>query len=228
MFDTLLASHPIGTPWNRAVVPALVFHTLLVVAAVSSTATPNASAPPVARDTIRMELAEPAEPLPPKISEPPRSDLDEALPEPPRAPDIRFHVPELQPQPLSFSGLGRPESSPGSLLRLSGESSVSPDSLRAVFSTAEVDELPQLLGGLHPRYPEELGRAGVSGLVQVQYVVGSDGKVDERSVRVVASSHPAFLREALQALRDSRFKPARRGGRPTAVLVQQTIRFSYR
>ena len=70
-----------------------------------------------------------------------------------------------------------------------------------------------------------LERAGVSGVVQVEYVVGSDGRVDPQSVRVLASTHPAFLLAALEALRDARFKPARRGGRSIAVLVQQTIRF---
>ena len=68
----------------------------------------------------------------------------------------------------------------------------------------------------------------MSGLVQVQYVVGADGRVDERTIRVLASSHPAFVVAALQALGDSRFKPARQGGRPTAVLVQQTFRFRAR
>jgi TonB family protein len=65
-------------------------------------------------------------------------------------------------------------------------------------------------------------------MVQLQFVVGSDGRVDERSIRVLVSSHPGFMLAALQALKGSRFKPARHGGRPTAALVQQTIRFSYR
>jgi len=100
--------------------------------------------------------------------------------------------------------------------------------LHSVFGAVEVDELPELMAEFRPRYPDGLRRAGVSGLVQLQYVVGSDGRVAERSVRVLTSSHPAFLLAALLALRDSHFKPARRGGRPAAVLVQQTIRFRYR
>jgi protein TonB len=37
-------------------------------------------------------------------------------------------------------------------------------------------------------YPEALRRQGVSGLVQVQFIVGSDGKVEAGSVEIVAAS----------------------------------------
>lgn len=117
----------------------------------------------------------------------------------------------------------------GSLLQRNSDESPAPrDSSGPVFSAIEVDDLPELTEELHPRYPDSLRRAGVSGLVRVQYVVGSDGRMDPQTITVLASSHPAFLLSALEALHDARFKPARRGGRPVAVLVQQTIRFRYR
>jgi periplasmic protein TonB len=229
MFDTLLASSTIiGAPRARPVMAALLFHILLIAAAVSSTASPDAGPRPVARDTIRLALTEQATSSPPKSPESLRPGPDAVIPRVPRVPSIPLDAPEFQPPRLSLSPLGRPESSQTSLHRNFGESRVSGDSSRPLFSTIEVDELPEPVEGFQPRYPDELRRAGVSGLVQVQYVVGSDGRVDEQSIRVLASSHPAFLLAALQALRGSRFKPARRGGRPVAVLVQQTIRFWYR
>jgi protein TonB len=100
--------------------------------------------------------------------------------------------------------------------------------VRSVIGVTEVDEPPELLEALSPRYPDGLRRAGVSGLVQVQYVVGSNGRIREGTVRVVVCSHPDFALATLDALHDARFKPARRGGRPEAVLVQQTFRFGYR
>lgn len=228
MFDTLLPSHTLGAPWTRAVMSALLLHVLLIVAAVSGTASPDARARPVARDTIRLTITEEATPSPPKSAESLPSRPEAVIPEAPRVPDIPLNAPEFQPPQLSFSPLGRPESSQTSLRRNFGESPVSRDSSRSVPSTIEVDEPPELAEELQPHYPDKLRRAGVSGLVQVQYVVGSDGRVDERTIRVRASSHQAFLLTTLRALRDSRFKPARRGGRPVAVLVQQTIRFRYR
>jgi protein TonB len=99
------------------------------------------------------------------------------------------------------------------------------DSSRAVFNAVEVDQLPELVGDLRLRYPVGLERAGVSGVVVLEYVVGSDGRVNPGSVRALSSSHPAFFQAALEALRDARFKPARKWGRSIAVLVQQRIRF---
>ena len=228
MFETLLASPPIGARWPRTAMAALLFHVLLIAAAVSTTASPHGGTPPLARDTIRLAITEQATPLPPKSPAAPRSRPDAVIPEAPRVPDLRVDAPEVQSPPLSFSPLAGPLSSRSSLNRNSEGSPVPPDVSHPVFSTGEVDELPELTEELHPRYPEELRRAGMSGLVVVQYVVRSDGRVDRQTVRVLASSHQAFARAALEALRDSRFKPARRGRRPVAALVQQTFRFRYR
>jgi periplasmic protein TonB len=227
MFDTLLASHAIGTRWTRAVTAALILHILLIAAAVSRTASSHVGIRPVARDTIRLELAE-VRPSSPKGDEAPPSGPEPIIPDLPGVPDIPLGAPEFQLPTFSYSPPGRAQPRPEFFHRNSGESGGSADTVRLVFSTTEVDELPEPMDQPHPRYPDGLRRAGVSGLVQLQYVVGSDGRVDERSVRVLVSSHPGFLLAAFQALRESRFKPARRAGRPTAVLVQQTIRFDYR
>jgi protein TonB len=89
----------------------------------------------------------------------------------------------------------------------------------------KVDELPQLLTNPHPEYPDGLRRAGVSGAVEVEYVVGTDGLIELRSIRVLSSDHDRFTAAVLQALRDARFKAARRAGLAVAVRVRQTIRF---
>ena len=227
MFETLLASSTAGAPWIRAVTGALVFHTLLIVGAISGTGSPRAATLPLARDTIRMELAQ-VRPSLPKGAETSRPESKMIVPRPAGVPEIDLVAPALQLPPFGFSTPGLPQSSQRSLPWASGESAAPGDTSRLIFSTEEVDQLPELVEELHPRYPGALQRAGVSGLVQLEYVVGSDGWVDGRSVRVLHSSHPAFLLAAVEALRKSRFKPARRGGRPTAVLVQQTIRFRYR
>lgn len=224
MFDTLLVSHATGAPWTRAVTVALTFHILLIAAAVSRTASPPAGLRPVARDTIRLELAE-VRPSPARVRPP---GLEPIVPAP-------FEVLGFDPGPvdlelplLSYQLPGQRQLDPGLLLRSPGAAGGSTDTIPPVFDTTELDELPEQLAQPNPRYPDGLRRAGVSGLVQLQFVVGIDGKVDERSVRVLTSSHPAFTLAAFQALRESRFRPARLGGRPAAALVQQTTRFSYR
>ena len=145
---------------------------------------------------------------------------------PPEVPDIALGVPEVALPAFELSTPGGSRKS-DALLPGTSRSVASGDTLPPTFGLGEVDQPPELVGELHPRYPDALRRAGVSGLVRLEYVVGSDGKIEEESIRVLHQSHPAFLLAAVEALRQSRFKPARRSGRPAAALVQQTIRFSY-
>ena len=227
MLDAILAPHAIGAPRISAVLTALLLHVVLIIAAVGNTASPRAATRPIARDTIQLQMTELVELSRPEPAKSPRSGSDAILPQRPQLPAIPINALEFQPPRLSFTA-GRPETTLTALHQRFPNSRVSPDAWPFVFSASDVHEPPVLLQELHPRYPEALQRTGVSGLVQVQYVVGRNGRIDERSVRVLGSSHPAFLLSALEALRNARFKPARRSGRPEAVLVQQTIRFRHR
>ncbi len=85
-------------------------------------------------------------------------------------PDIVLEAPEYQLRPLSYRTPGRPQPNPRLLYPNPGESGGSPDTMRLVFLPTEVDELPEMVEELHPRYPDGLHRAGVSGLVQLQYL----------------------------------------------------------
>jgi periplasmic protein TonB len=227
MFDTLPASHAIHAPLTRTIIIALVLHLLTIAAAIRSTASPPAGTRLVARDTIRLEMSL-VEASQAKSEQALQTRLEPIIPGPPDVPDIPMTGPEFQAPPLSVGQPGRPESHETSPQPGSGESTPLLDSSPAIFGSMEADEPPELQGELQLHYPEGLRRAGLSGLVQVQYVVKSNGRVDARSIRVLSSSHPAFLMAAVQALRGARFRPARQGGRPTAVLVQQTIRFRQR
>ncbi|MEA2724434.1 MAG: periplasmic protein TonB [Gemmatimonadales bacterium] len=231
MFDTLLESPSIGARWTRAVTAALIFHILLIAAALSRTASFPAGLPRVTRDTIRLELGD-VRPSPTRAKARPPG-LEPIVPAPFDVPDIDLDVPELPLSSLRYPSLSyyppnQLQFNPGLRQRSPGGGASSFDTTPPVFDAPVLDELPVLLAQPYPRYPDGLRRAGMSGVVQLQFVVGSDGRVDDRSIRVLVSSHPGFTLAAFQALRESRFKPARRGGRPTAVLVEQTIRFSYR
>jgi protein TonB len=223
MFDILLASSTVRTRWSHAVTGALILHIVLIAAALHGRGISPAAAPPAPPDTIRMELALVRPTLPNGAPASP-SDRETMVPPPPEVPDIALGAPEVA---LPSFELGVSQSSRTPFLWTAG-SAASGDTLRPTFDPGEVDQPPELVGELHPRYPDALRRAGVSGLVRLQYVVGIDGKIEEGSIRVLHQSHPAFLLAAVGALRQSRFKPARRNGRPAAALVQQTIRFSYR
>lgn len=100
------------------------------------------------------------------------------------------------------------------------------DSAR-VYELTEVDVIPRprntktFAQALQHGYPPHLRQAGVSGLVQVAFVVGADG--EPRDVRVIRTSDPSFDAPSVQAVSLLRFAPAQLQGRPVAVRVEQPI-----
>lgn len=155
MFDTLPASQNLGRPWTHATLVALLSHGLLIVAAVVSTDSPLPGTRPIARDTIRLDISE--------VAQPSRSQAEEFIPELPQVPDIPINAPEFQAPRLSFTPPGLPETIRTPLRPSSGRSPPSLDAMRSVIGATEVDQPPELLEALHPRYPDGLRRAGVSG-----------------------------------------------------------------
>ena len=77
-----------------------------------------------------------------------------------------------------------------------------------------------------PYYPEMLRLAGVTGEVRVQYVVDTLGRVEAKSIRILASSHDLFASAVREVLPRQRFLPAEIGGRKVRMLVQQPFSFT--
>ena len=88
-----------------------------------------------------------------------------------------------------------------------------------VFDLASLDQQPvaQLQGP--PTYPFEMRRAGVAGEVTVDFIVDTNGYV--QNAYAVKSSQREFEQAAVQAVSKWKFKPGRKGGRnvPTHMLV---------
>lgn len=76
-----------------------------------------------------------------------------------------------------------------------------------------------------PRYPSILRTAGVEGEVLAQFVVGTDGRVEMESFKVVRTSHALFEQSVRDALASMRFTPAKVGGKAVRQLVQQPFVF---
>jgi TonB family protein len=221
MFETLPASFKGTPPAARVITSAFLFHAVLIGVAITRTASSGVLAPQVARDTIRVDLA---------IIEERQGNLAPQIPAPamPAAPSVPS--PSIPPPAVEIPTVGSPNpltpAAPGAApLPSSRPPQDVLDSLPSFFRSGDVDDLPQLLTGLHPDYPEALRRAGVGGAVEVEYVVGPDGRVQSRSVRVLSADHHQFVPSVVQALVSARFTAARRGGQSVAVLVRQTIRF---
>jgi periplasmic protein TonB len=223
MFEALSPSFSAAAASRaRAIMSAVLLHAVVIGVAVTSTASSGMSAPQVARDTIRVDLAivEERPDDPPSVPPAPPMPSAPTVPNSPAAaarvelPELDFHGPVTVVPPLP-----NPPATP--LTQSAGRA----DSAPSILRSSEVDELPRLLTDLHPEYPRVLRSAGVSGAVEIEYVVGKDGRVESASLHVRTTDHAQFTASVVQALRSARFKAAQRSGQPVAVLVRQTIRF---
>ena len=98
--------------------------------------------------------------------------------------------------------------------------------------------LPEVLEKVQPKYPPLARNAGIAGRVVVHALVDVDGRVaraevveseghlDESGLGMVTNL--GMKKSALEAVRQWRFKPATCAGRPIAVWVSQTVKFSLR
>jgi periplasmic protein TonB len=91
-------------------------------------------------------------------------------------------------------------------------------------AVAEETEAPVPVRMVPPKYPHEMRKEGVGGVVTVTCIIDESGNVTEPVVQ--KASHDAFVKPALEALKKWKFKPAKRGGTPVPLKVSIPIQFS--
>ncbi|MBI1851247.1 MAG: energy transducer TonB [Planctomycetes bacterium] len=116
---------------------------------------------------------------------------------------------------LSFSSGGR--------IGGTGTAGAMDENLESAFTLAEIDQKPRAVFQAAPLYPAEMRGKKVEGSVIVIFVVDSDGKVT--SPRVEKSSHPAFEKPAVDAVKQWKFEPAVKAGQRVDCKVRVPIRF---
>lgn len=89
---------------------------------------------------------------------------------------------------------------------------------------AEGTEPPVPVRTVAPKFPEEMRRAGNSGLVTVSCLIDEKGNVNDP--KVVKSSNDAFTGPALEALSKWKFKPAKKDGEAIAIRVNIPVQFN--
>ena len=89
---------------------------------------------------------------------------------------------------------------------------------------------PQLIREVRPGYTVEAMRAKVQGRVELDVVVLADGSVDPKRIRVVHSLDTTFGldAQAIEAVKQWRFRPGRLDGRPVPVRVRVELTFTLR
>ncbi|MDQ3419997.1 MAG: energy transducer TonB [Acidobacteriota bacterium] len=85
---------------------------------------------------------------------------------------------------------------------------------------------PELLREIRPEFTEEARRQGISGDVVLEIVVRADGSVGD--VKVLGGLGGGLNRNAVDAVKQWRFSPARRQGVPVDVMVEVAVAFKLR
>lgn len=156
----------------------------------------------------------------------------EKLPPPPPPPQVPVAVPNdrvIEEQQIRFNSeldLDEPMPMPEEGL---AEEKVSKEEEEKIFVV--VEHPPELIGGLaelHKKivYPKEAEKAGIEGLVVVQFIITKEGNVKDPVV--MRGIGGGCDREALRVVRQARFKPGRQRGEPVTVRYSMPIRFKLR
>jgi protein TonB len=175
---------------------------------------------------VQMQVSDLAAP-PPLSQDTPPPQVQVAPAAAPPAAAIPVPVPDAQApeeqtimtqEEIATSTPGVAESGEGNIVVAPPE-----DALPAFGDYVYVEELPEPITRVNPIYPDLAREAGVDGQVNVQALVGKDGRV--KDVRVVKSI-PMLDESAKAAVRQWVFKPALSNNKPVAVWVGVPVKFS--
>lgn len=236
MFENLIESKPVKQRSIGQAILSMVVHVVLVLVAIKATQGAAEAVQKLNERPIEFVVNAPPPPPPPPPQELPPDAVVSANP-PPQG--FQTIVPpkdlptEIPPVDLNqkfdardFSGRGVAGGVASGIV--GGTGPVITDAVVAgeTYTSDEVDEQVQRIGGPDPRYPEVMRSVGIEGVVQLRFVVGTNGRVEANSIQVVSSTNKAFEQAAIDVIRQSRFSPAKMRGQPVRQLVQQTVRFS--
>lgn len=236
MFDNLVVSNPKDKGFAQSVSGTLmstIVHGVLIWGAVNATLSSGQESEEVAMDTTMVFLTEEEpEPEPEPEDEPPPIQQVLNLEPPPKgfqtldAPiDIPTEIPPVdfseRFDPRDFSGIGVEGGVFSGVVGGTG-----PVDFTQTFLEAAVDERPERLSGPFPRYPEMLRQAGIEGIVLLEFVIDTSGRVEQGTLKVLQSTNRAFEGPAKDVIRRSLYRPGRVRGQAVRVLVSQQIGFT--
>ena len=92
-----------------------------------------------------------------------------------------------------------------------------------IFDLAQLDQKPAVRIQNPPVFPADMRRRGISGEVNLRFVVDADGNV--RDPEVVSATNFEFQIAALQAVSKWKFRPGRRNGRSVSTWMTEALGF---
>ena len=229
MFETLIESKPKKVKTVKQQIISVVLHIILGYGAIKATAGAAETMKAILQDTTMVYLKPPPPPPPPPDTPPPEAIVSANPPPlgfqtvmPPV--DIPKEIPPVNLNErfnaADFSGKGVEggisTGAVGGTGPVTGET----------FLEAQVDDPVHAINVVTPRYPPVLQQAGVTGRVEVQYVVDTLGHAEPSSWKIIRSTNKAFEEPAREAIMKTLFKPARIKGAGVRQLVQQAITYN--
>lgn len=88
---------------------------------------------------------------------------------------------------------------------------------------APVDFKPKLIHKVDPVYPVEARKEGIKGVVILEATTDEKGNVIK--VKVLRPVHPVLDKAAIDAVKQWKYKPIIRDGKPVPVVFTVTVRF---
>ncbi len=231
MFENLIESKPKkARTWGQAIM-SVVVHGVVIVLAVQATAGAAEVIEKIMADTTFTFLKPPDPPPPPPPQEVPPDAIVTANP-PPQGfqtimpPDkIPTTIPPVNLNekfnPDDFSGRGVAGGIAAGVIGGTG-----PVLQEETYLQEQVDDPVRPISQPTPRYPPVLQQAGITGRVEMQFVVDTTGHAEPGSFKILRSSNKAFEEPAREAIMKSVFRPARIRGQAVRQLVQQAMAFS--
>lgn len=193
--------------------------------------------PPPLPAVVKQQVAKPTPPKPVVKTLPTPRVAPAPAPVPPKViPTVSpaITVPRVPPitQPVTSAAasaraeLSSAASSDDAIGQTGAAGGLSSGSANRAFSLGEVETPAAAIDG-NPAlpYPEALRSAGVEGSVAVEFIVGSNGRVERGSIRVLQSANPQFSAAVRNYLVDARYRPAKVGGKAVREVVQQSFAF---
>lgn len=230
MFENLIESKPKRQKTTKQVIMSAILHVALGYGAIIATANAAEQIKAINADTTMVFLKPPEPPPPPPPETPPPEAIVTANPPPLGFQTVMppTEIPkDIPPVNLNerfnaadFSGKGVEGGIATGVVGGSGPVT------GETFLQEQVDDPVQPINIPKPRYPPVLQQAGVSGAVDVQYVVDTLGHAEPRSWTVLKSTNAQFEAPAREAIMKGVFKPARIKGAAVRQLVQQSIKFN--
>lgn len=232
MFDQLIESKPKKERRTGGTLVSVVLHVLLITGAAYGTMQAKEELEKPKEEKVEFVEVKKDEPPPPEPEAPPPPDVV-AAPPPPKGFQVLtapVEIPDVIPEidltkqvtnEEDFTGKGVQG---GVAKGVAGGTGPVTDQPYFEFQVEKMAIAAP--GNPSPRYPESLQKAQIEGRVLVQFVVGTDGKAEMSTFKVLSSDHDLFTRAVRMVLPSYRFLPAESGGRKVRVFVQLPFEFS--